>query len=85
MTAPARNRCGTNCRRPSPSQAHCAICHHTFGGVYAFDQHRRGGECRPAADLGLSLDASGVWRFPPDEANAARLAALSTAGQGGQS
>lgn len=67
----ASNRCGTNCVRPTPAQAHCAAkgCHQTFGGVTGFDAHRRDGECINPTTLGMVLSDLGVWRTPmPDEA-----------------
>jgi hypothetical protein len=44
--------------------AHCGGCHQTFGGVRAFDLHRRGGVCLEPADAGLQLlplRATPVW------------------------
>jgi hypothetical protein len=59
--------CRPTCIQPSPSNAHCGACHHTFSGVSAFDRHRRGGECINPRDLGLHADPRGVWRYPaPD-------------------
>jgi hypothetical protein len=48
---------------PIPGQAnHCATCHQTFGGLGDFDRHHPIGQaCRPPAELGLVLDARGVW------------------------
>ena len=63
--------CIKSCVRPTPSQAHCSVCHETFAGPTLFDAHRRGTvEARycldPAemTDRGIPLrrDAYGVWR-----------------------
>lgn len=56
-------RCSETCVRPSQTQAHCKVCHRTFGGVSGFDQHRRAGGCLPPAELGHS-NRRGVWRRP---------------------
>lgn len=59
--------CRPTCIQPSPSNAHCGACHHTFGSVTGFDRHRRGGECLKARDLRMVADRNGIWRFPaPD-------------------
>ena len=56
--------CTTTCVQPSPSNAHCAACHRTFGSVSGFDRHRRGGECVDPATIGeLRLTDRGLWRF----------------------
>jgi hypothetical protein len=63
--------CAPACVSPSPSQAHCGVCHETFSGPYLFDEHRVGPasdrRCREAVsmtDRGLPLrrDYGGVWR-----------------------
>lgn len=63
--------CTTTCVQPSPSQAHCSVCHTTFAGPTLFDAHRRGEvderHCvRPEQmtdrGLPLKLDERGVWR-----------------------
>jgi hypothetical protein len=33
-------RCTAACRPPSPANAHCSVCHRTFGSVSGFDKHR---------------------------------------------
>ena len=45
------------------NRAHCAAkgCHHTFGGVTAFDNHRRRNKCIHPAELGLTQNSKGVW------------------------
>jgi len=59
--------CRPTCIQPSPTNAHCGACHHTFGGITGFDRHRRAGECINPRDLGLHADPRGVWRQPaPD-------------------
>lgn len=63
--------CTNGCVKPTPSQAHCGACHHTFSGVTLFDQHRKGGVCHhPTAIPGAKdsviptyLDLRGVWRY----------------------
>jgi hypothetical protein len=72
-------RCGT--RWSGTRIAHCGACHETFSGVAPFDAHRRGGVCRPPAEIGLTLfpdRAYRCWGNPADgigEATAAmRLA-----------
>lgn len=55
--------CQPTCVQPSPSNAHCAACHTTFGGITGFDRHRRGGECLIPADLAMHPDGRGVWRM----------------------
>lgn len=70
-------RCGGSCRAPSPSQAHCAVCHRTFSGVSYFDDHRRDGCCIDPTGLGLT-DDGGLWSTPEGHerrrTDAARLA-----------
>jgi len=46
---------------PTPSQAHCASCHHTFAGVTGFDAHRKAGRCVHPATLGM-VEVNRVWR-----------------------
>ncbi len=52
------------CKMPTPSQAHCSVCHRTFSGVWGFDKHRRNGVCLDPAELGM-VEAGQVWRSPP--------------------
>lgn len=60
--------CRTTCIQPSPSNAHCSACHHTFSGITAFDRHRRAGACLSPLTIGLHADRRGVWRHPgPDD------------------
>lgn len=58
--------CTADCVAPSPSQAHCSVCHTTFGGVSGFDAHRAGGQCADPAtitvDGGMHRDGHGIWR-----------------------
>lgn len=59
--------CRPTCIPPSPTNAHCGACHHTFSGVTAFDRHRRAGECLSPLAIGLRADRKGIWRYPaPD-------------------
>jgi len=63
--------CTNDCQRPTPTQAHCGACHHTFGGVSGFDRHRRDGRCLDPVSLGLS-EVKRVWRWPLSPGAAAR-------------
>lgn len=54
--------CRPTCIQPSPTNAHCSACHHTFGGITGFDRHRRAGECLKARDIGMHADHNGIWR-----------------------
>lgn len=58
------NRSGCTATRPTPSQAHCTVCHETYGGVSGFDMHRRDGWCLNPKSLGMMTDYHGVWRRP---------------------
>jgi hypothetical protein len=40
---------------------HATCCHRTFTGIYAFDQHRLGGECHNPADRGLVQVEKPQW------------------------
>lgn len=64
--------CTTECRKPTPAQAHCTVCHETFGGVTMFDRHRVGGRCLPP-DQCRMVDRDGVWR---EQLTAAQKASL---------
>lgn len=64
--------CPDTCRRPTPAQAHCTICHRTFGGVTGFDQHRHNGACHNPINLGM-IERDGIWRNPMEEHAAERL------------
>lgn len=46
-------RCGA--RWSGSNTCHAACCHLTFSGVESFDIHRRGGDCKPPASVGLQL------------------------------
>lgn len=54
-------KCTETCRSPAPSQAHCAACHRTFGGVKGFDEHRKDGVCLDPATRGMT-EVNGIWR-----------------------
>lgn len=58
--------CKVKCGRVTPSQAHCGVCHRTFGGVTGFDRHRKDGECLTPESFGLEF-RNGAWRFPAPE------------------
>jgi len=68
------NRCGDDCVRPTPSQAHCGArsCGRTFGGVKGFDAHRKDGNCLDPAMLGMVRNDAGVWRTPMTDEDRAR-------------
>lgn len=69
---PTGTKCGLDCFRPTPSQAHCTVCHRTFGGVTGFDAHRRDGWCIDPTTLGMVQSDVGIWRTPmSDQARAA--------------
>lgn len=75
--------CSVTCLRPSPTQAHCTVCHLTFGSVTGFDRHRRHGVCLDPLALGFAPDDRGVWRIPMaavevERRRAARLSPAST-------
>lgn len=57
--------CTRACVTPSPAQAHCGVCHETFGGVRLFDTHRKTGTCIAPATLG-AVARNGVWRVPAE-------------------
>lgn len=70
---PRGTRCGDTCRRPTGgSQAHCSVCHRTFGGVSQFDRHRRDGWCLDPTTLGF-VDHGGLWTTPEGHAKRAQL------------
>lgn len=67
--------CTSDCPRVTPGQAHCTVCHRTFGGVSGFDRHRhkrRGnpevGSMATCIDPGAFgyVERDGVWREPMD-------------------
>ena len=64
--------CTSTCVRPTPHQAHCGVCHETFGGVSLFDAHRSRGECIRPPVLGYQRNDRGVWRTPSDGSWAAQ-------------
>lgn len=56
--------CIKSCIKPTTSQAHCSVCHETFGSVRGFDRHRRGGQCLdPNTMPGIHRTDAGIWRF----------------------
>lgn len=67
--------CTAACLHPTPAQAHCGACHHTFGGVSGFDAHRRDGQCAHPDTIGLANKA-GVWRREMSQADQHRLRGL---------
>jgi hypothetical protein len=72
--APQGTRCtGLGCVVPTASQAHCTVCHSTFGGVTGFDKHRKDGWCLNPVTLKMALNDRGVWRTVPTEADLKRF------------
>lgn len=60
--------CNSECKSPSRAQAHCSVCHRTFSGAWAFDEHRdrRPGvpyeeRCLEPGSIGLR-EVQGIWR-----------------------
>lgn len=47
------------------NRCHCGVCHHTFGGLSAFDGHRYYGKCLSpevfAEKLGVVQNEKGYW------------------------
>ena len=85
------SRCTDACRRPTASQAHCSVCHRTFGGVRGFDKHRHNGACLEPTALGMT-DRDGIWvrpmgataRFPvPGDAVEPRTPVVASSPKGG--
>lgn len=70
--------CTTTCVRPSPSQAHCSVCHVTWSGITGFDRHRIDDQCRTPAEIGYVDDGRGVFRAPMTDERRQQLAALRT-------
>lgn len=58
--------CTRGCRRPTPAQAHCSVCHRTFGGHWGFDKHRTEGRCLDPSHIGM-VERDRVWRTPMEE------------------
>lgn len=79
------SRCGSTCRTPGPSHAHCAAagCHRTLASITDFDRHRRDGHCLHPAGLGL-VERAGLWASPERHAaDAAFVARRAEARSGG--
>lgn len=82
--------CTKACVVPSPAQAHCAVCHVTFGGVTLFDSHRYtlpDGQRACLHPMALTAEPrNGVWRVPSTPEEIERLKKLrSNAGGGAES
>lgn len=67
--------CKGHCKDPTPAQAHCSVCHATFGGITSFTDHRKNGQCVEPLHAGLVL-SDGVWRTPISDADRTRLLAI---------
>jgi hypothetical protein len=67
--APSGTLCSVSpwCTAPKPrgNMAHCATCHMSYSGVWAFDKHRKDGWCLDPVKCGLVQDDEGIWRCPP--------------------
>lgn len=72
---PIGSKCRPDCKRPTPAQAHCSVCHQTFGGVHNFDRHRDDGWCLEPATLGM-VQREQVWRTPMAEDVAEKFRAM---------
>lgn len=76
-------RCTDRCLKPTPFQAHCTVCHRTFGGVKGFDQHRHKIGHRTRGPMAICVDPGsfgfverdGVWREPMDHQKVAMFRA----------
>lgn len=75
-------RCTDKCKRPTPSQCHCAACHHTFGGISNFDAHRRNGHCLTPPEIGCEL-REGVWRTPMTDSAREKIQQIHTKAEEG--
>lgn len=54
--------CTPDCHKPTPAQAHCGVCHHTFAGPTVFDKHRKAGVCLHPSRVTLGMhERNGVW------------------------
>lgn len=69
-------RCEPDCVSPTPHQAHCTVCHKTFGGIRLFDRHRKDGVCLDPAGLGMVLTEKGVWRVPMSDEDREKMIKL---------
>lgn len=78
MSEPHRWTCaGCTSTWTGLSAQHCPACHETFGGTTAGDKHRtRDFRCLAPAEVGLTLDGKGVWRFPITPEAREKLASL---------
>lgn len=63
---PVVAKCTESCKKPTPAQAHCSLCHITFGGIRGFDIHRRGGTCSDPSTFGF-VERDRVWRDEVDQ------------------
>lgn len=73
---PLGGRCDSTCRKPNGNQAHCTVCGITTGTVRNFDLHRKNGWCINPEDLGMHLNAIGVWTFPMSQERREQLGIL---------
>lgn len=60
------SKCTSDCKAPTPFQAHCSLCHLTFGGITGFDLHRRGGQCSHPSTFDY-VERDQVWREEMDQ------------------
>jgi len=77
------SRCIDRCPKPTPFQAHCKVCHRSFGGVTGFDKHRFKIGWRTRGPMAICLDPGsfgyverdGIWREPMDHQKVAMFRA----------
>lgn len=75
--------CTSDCPKVTPAQAHCTVCHRTFGGVSGFDKHRHKLRHKETGPMATCLDPGafgyverdGIWREPMDHAKVAQFRA----------
>ena len=70
---PLGSRCWPSCPTLTPSDAHCSVCHRTFGRVGGFDRHRSDGWCIDPGQLDMVINTRGRWVSPMSAQDAARL------------
>jgi len=83
MVSTIGTRCTPECKKPTPFQAHCSVCHRTFGGISGFDRHRKSKNqadpdsdryCLDPTTFGY-VEREQVWREPMDQDKIAKFVA----------